>query len=205
MALGSTQPLTGMSTRNLPGGKWRPARKADNLTAICEPVLTVYKARWAPRPAWTSWRRETSCPCPESNPSCPPPCPSRYHGHSSDKNGVYHFIFIYHSNSVFNCFIYACLLLPTSPSCNSCHTKRMIFHLQKVLGTGPKENTSRLLLMGRCLATDPTKERITPLLGRSHSNVHKKTDPKENTTSAWNRQTQKSKFFCSPLSSSCFD
>jgi hypothetical protein len=32
MALGSTQPLTQMSTRNLAGGKGRPARKADNLT-----------------------------------------------------------------------------------------------------------------------------------------------------------------------------
>jgi hypothetical protein len=30
MALGSTQPLAEMSTRNLPGGKGRPARKADN-------------------------------------------------------------------------------------------------------------------------------------------------------------------------------
>jgi hypothetical protein len=39
MALGSTQPLTDMSTRNLPGGKKRPARKADNLTAICEPIV----------------------------------------------------------------------------------------------------------------------------------------------------------------------
>jgi hypothetical protein len=29
MALGSTQPLTGMSTRNLPGRKERPAREAD--------------------------------------------------------------------------------------------------------------------------------------------------------------------------------
>jgi hypothetical protein len=36
MALGSTQPVTEMSTRNLPGGKGRPARKADNLTAIYE-------------------------------------------------------------------------------------------------------------------------------------------------------------------------
>jgi hypothetical protein len=36
MALGSTQPLTDMSTRNLPVGKGQPARKADNLTAICE-------------------------------------------------------------------------------------------------------------------------------------------------------------------------
>jgi hypothetical protein len=38
MALGSTQPLTEMSTRNLkkkPGGKGRPARRDDNLAAIC--------------------------------------------------------------------------------------------------------------------------------------------------------------------------
>jgi hypothetical protein len=41
MALGSTQPLTEMSNRNLkqqkkkkPGGKVRPARRADNLAAI---------------------------------------------------------------------------------------------------------------------------------------------------------------------------
>jgi hypothetical protein len=39
MALGSTQPLTEMSTRNLPGGKGRPARKADNLAAICEEIF----------------------------------------------------------------------------------------------------------------------------------------------------------------------
>jgi hypothetical protein len=39
MALGSTQPLTQMSTTNLPGGKVWPARKADNLTAICEPIV----------------------------------------------------------------------------------------------------------------------------------------------------------------------
>jgi hypothetical protein len=37
MAMGSTEPLTEMSTRNLSGGKGWPARKADNLTAICEP------------------------------------------------------------------------------------------------------------------------------------------------------------------------
>jgi hypothetical protein len=36
MSLGSTQPLTEMSTRNLLGGKGRQARKADNLAAICE-------------------------------------------------------------------------------------------------------------------------------------------------------------------------
>jgi hypothetical protein len=38
MALGSTQPLTEMSTRNLKKETWgegRPARRADNLAAIC--------------------------------------------------------------------------------------------------------------------------------------------------------------------------
>jgi hypothetical protein len=39
VALGSTQPLTEMSTRNLLGGKGWPARKADNLTAISEPIV----------------------------------------------------------------------------------------------------------------------------------------------------------------------
>jgi hypothetical protein len=39
MALGSTQLLTEMNTRNLPGGKGLPARRAHNLTAICEPVV----------------------------------------------------------------------------------------------------------------------------------------------------------------------
>jgi hypothetical protein len=34
MALGLTQPLTEMSTSILSGGKARPGRKADNLTAI---------------------------------------------------------------------------------------------------------------------------------------------------------------------------
>jgi hypothetical protein len=37
MALVSTQPLTEMSIRTLRGGKKRPARRADNLAAICEP------------------------------------------------------------------------------------------------------------------------------------------------------------------------
>jgi hypothetical protein len=39
MALGLTQPLTEMSTRNLPGGKGRLVHKADNLTAICELIV----------------------------------------------------------------------------------------------------------------------------------------------------------------------
>jgi hypothetical protein len=48
MALGSTQPLTEISTRNLPGDKEWPARKADNLTFICEQI--VYKMWEPPRP-----------------------------------------------------------------------------------------------------------------------------------------------------------
>jgi hypothetical protein len=39
IALGSTQPLTGMSTRNPSGGKGWPARKADKLTAMCKPIV----------------------------------------------------------------------------------------------------------------------------------------------------------------------
>jgi hypothetical protein len=38
MALGSTQRLTEMSTRNLPGAKKRSARRADNLATIYEPI-----------------------------------------------------------------------------------------------------------------------------------------------------------------------
>jgi hypothetical protein len=57
MALGSTQPLTEMSTRNLPGGKSLPALKADNFTAICEPI--VYKT-WEPRRLTTQWA-STAC------------------------------------------------------------------------------------------------------------------------------------------------
>jgi hypothetical protein len=52
MALGSTQPLTEMSTRNLPGGKGRPARKADNLALICEPFVDKM---WKPRHVTTLW------------------------------------------------------------------------------------------------------------------------------------------------------
>jgi hypothetical protein len=39
-ALGSTQPLTEMSTpRNLPGGKGWSVPKTDSLSAIYEPIL----------------------------------------------------------------------------------------------------------------------------------------------------------------------
>jgi hypothetical protein len=39
MALRSTQPLTEMSARNIPGGKEQPEHKGDNLIAICEPIV----------------------------------------------------------------------------------------------------------------------------------------------------------------------
>jgi hypothetical protein len=39
MALGSARTL--MSTSKLPGGKWRPARKAGNLIAICEAIVQI--------------------------------------------------------------------------------------------------------------------------------------------------------------------
>jgi hypothetical protein len=57
MTLGSTQPLTEMSTRNSPGGKERPARGFDNLTAIYEAI--VYKM-WEPRHLTTLWA-STAC------------------------------------------------------------------------------------------------------------------------------------------------
>jgi hypothetical protein len=52
MALGSTQPLTQMNARNLPGSKERPARKTDNLTAICESTV---KKMLEPRHLTTLW------------------------------------------------------------------------------------------------------------------------------------------------------
>jgi hypothetical protein len=52
MALGSTELVTEMISRNLPGGKGRPARKVDNLTAIYEP--NVQKMR-GPRRLTTLW------------------------------------------------------------------------------------------------------------------------------------------------------
>jgi hypothetical protein len=57
MALGYTQPLTEMSTRNLPGGKGRPVGKADNIIVICEP--TVWKL-WELRRLTTLWA-STAC------------------------------------------------------------------------------------------------------------------------------------------------
>jgi hypothetical protein len=39
MAVELTQPLTEMSTGNLHGNKGRPEREANNLSAICEPIV----------------------------------------------------------------------------------------------------------------------------------------------------------------------
>jgi hypothetical protein len=55
--LGSTQPLTEMSTRNILGGKGLPERKADNLTAISEPIV---KVMWEPQRLTTLWA-STAC------------------------------------------------------------------------------------------------------------------------------------------------
>jgi hypothetical protein len=57
MAPGSTQSLAEMSTRIFLGDKGRPARKADNLTAICEPIF--YKM-WEPRRPTSVWA-STAC------------------------------------------------------------------------------------------------------------------------------------------------
>jgi hypothetical protein len=57
MALEMARPLTEMCTTNLPGSKGRPARKADKLTAICEPI--IYKM-WEPRRPTNLW---VSTPC----------------------------------------------------------------------------------------------------------------------------------------------
>jgi hypothetical protein len=57
MALGSTQPLTEMSSMNLPGVKKRPAPRADNLAAICEPNACKL---WELQPL-TNLRATTAC------------------------------------------------------------------------------------------------------------------------------------------------
>jgi hypothetical protein len=52
LILGSTLPLTEMSTMNLPEGRGRLACKADNLTAICEPNV---QKMWEPQCLTTLW------------------------------------------------------------------------------------------------------------------------------------------------------
>jgi hypothetical protein len=50
MTLGSTQPLTEMSTRNIRGGKGLSARKADNLTSIWADCIENVGASMAQNP-----------------------------------------------------------------------------------------------------------------------------------------------------------
>jgi hypothetical protein len=50
--LRSTQPIIEMSTRNLTGGKGRPAHKADNLTSIREPTTQIM---WDPQRLIALW------------------------------------------------------------------------------------------------------------------------------------------------------
>jgi hypothetical protein len=57
MALASTQPLREMSTKNFPGGKRRPALKAENLTAFGEATVQIM---WEPRRLRTL-RASTAC------------------------------------------------------------------------------------------------------------------------------------------------
>jgi hypothetical protein len=57
MALGSTQRLTEMRTRNFLGGEGRPPRKADNLAAICE---TIVWKMWEPPCLRTLWASTAS-------------------------------------------------------------------------------------------------------------------------------------------------
>jgi hypothetical protein len=52
MALGSTHPLTEMSTRKIPGCKRQRACKADNLTTICEPIVQKIWKPWPITPLW---------------------------------------------------------------------------------------------------------------------------------------------------------
>jgi hypothetical protein len=52
MALRFIQRLTKMSTKNIPGDKEPPARKSDNLTAICEPIV---QKMWDIRRLTTLW------------------------------------------------------------------------------------------------------------------------------------------------------
>jgi hypothetical protein len=46
MALGSTQPLTEMSTRKLPGGKWRPAGRRVRLATSPPSVSRLSSKIW---------------------------------------------------------------------------------------------------------------------------------------------------------------
>jgi hypothetical protein len=59
MALGSTHPLTEMNTRIFLRSKARQAHKANNLTAICVPVIYKMLEPRRLRAIWTSTARYT--------------------------------------------------------------------------------------------------------------------------------------------------
>jgi hypothetical protein len=83
MALGSTQPVTEISTRNLLGGKGWPAHKAESLIAMWEPqhliilwgfhgllqgyllffffFFSIFKYKKINLLRWTKWRQKTFC------------------------------------------------------------------------------------------------------------------------------------------------
>jgi hypothetical protein len=61
LALRSTQPLTLTSTKDFPNCRERPARKRENITAICEPIVWIM---WEPQHlitygAFTAWWRDS--------------------------------------------------------------------------------------------------------------------------------------------------
>jgi hypothetical protein len=57
MALGTTQPLTEMSSRNIPEGQGRLELKAENLAAMSESFVYIM---WEPRRLATLWA-STAC------------------------------------------------------------------------------------------------------------------------------------------------
>jgi hypothetical protein len=57
MSLGSTQPLTEMNNRNFHGGKGQQAHNGDNLTIICELIVSKM---WEPQ-CRTTLRASVAC------------------------------------------------------------------------------------------------------------------------------------------------
>jgi hypothetical protein len=105
---------------------------------VKEPPYSLYRRLGGPQ-NWSGRRGEEIYLAPGRNPipAVHPYAPPRRQGHSSDKNGVYS-TFIFHLISVFSCFNYEYLLLPTSPSCNFDCTKRTIFPWKRVLRADPE-------------------------------------------------------------------
>jgi hypothetical protein len=113
MALGSTQPITEMSTRNLPGCKKRPVLRADNLAAICEPNVWNVGASTSRNPKGLRGLYRDSFTLPlhllyECAPflQCSPVfCLSAVAKHSVDGPSCSHYFHITHYNI---CILYSC-------------------------------------------------------------------------------------------------